>query len=102
MELLLTGKLLDAERARELGLVNFLAAPGEARAEAAALAARLAAQPAAAVRSAKQAARGALEEGLDTGLDRERELFLAVAATEDAREGAAAFLEKRPPAFRHR
>jgi enoyl-CoA hydratase len=36
------------------------------------------------------------------GLDREREAFLSVFATDDAREGVAAFVEKRAPAFRHR
>lgn len=102
MEMLLSGRLVDAERARELGLVNLIAAPGEARQEAAALAARLAALPAGAVQAAKRAARGALETGLDEGLDRERDLFLEVAASADAHEGAAAFLEKRRPVFRHR
>jgi enoyl-CoA hydratase/carnithine racemase len=101
-ELLLLGKLVKAERARELGLVNAVAAEGEALAEAQALAARLAALPAVAVQSAKQALRHALEPGLDEGLDAERELFLAVTASEDAKEGAEAFLAKREPSFKHR
>ncbi len=101
-ELLLLGKLVKAERARELGLVNVVAAEGEALSEAQALAARLAALPAVAVQSAKRALRQALEPGLDAGLDAERDLFLAVAASEDAREGAEAFLAKREPSFRHR
>jgi enoyl-CoA hydratase/carnithine racemase len=101
-ELLLLGGLVKAERARELGVVNVVAAEGEALAEAQRLAGRLAALPAVAVQSAKRALRRALEPGLDEGLDAERELFLAVCASEDAREGAAAFLAKREPSFRHR
>jgi enoyl-CoA hydratase/carnithine racemase len=104
MELLLLGRLVSAERAQQLGLVNVVAAEGAAREEAGALAGRLAALPAVALRAAKRAARLAVEGGvpLDEGLDAERELFLAVAASADAREGAEAFLAKRRPAFEHR
>jgi enoyl-CoA hydratase/carnithine racemase len=102
MKLLLLGRLVTAQRAHELGLVNVVAAEGAARDEAAALAERLAALPALAVRAAKRAARDALEAGLDDGLDAERALFLEVAASADAREGAEAFLGKRAPAFHHR
>jgi enoyl-CoA hydratase/carnithine racemase len=101
-ELLLLGRLVKAERARELGVVNVVAAEGGALGEAQELAGRLAALPAVAVQSAKRALRQALEPGLDEGLDAERDLFLAVAASEDASEGAAAFLDKREPSFRHR
>ena len=100
MEMLLLGKLLRADRALELGLVNVVA--DDARAEAHALALRLAALPALAVRAAKEAARRGLEAGLDEGLDFERSLFLRVAASGDAREGAEAFLGKREPQFSHR
>ena len=100
MEMLLLGQLLRAERALELGLVNVVAE--DARAEASALAARLAALPALAVRAAKEAARRGLEAGLDEGLDFERALFLRVASSADAREGAEAFLGKREPQFLHR
>ena len=101
-ELLLLGRLVKAERAHELGIVNVVAGEGRALTEAQALAGRLAALPAVAVQSAKRALRQALEPGLDEGLDAERELFLAVAASEDAKEGAEAFLAKREPSFRHR
>lgn len=102
MELLLLGRLITAERARELGLVNVVADEGAARDEAARLAFRLAALPALAVQAAKRAARLGLERGLDEGLDAEREMFLGVAASADAREGAEAFLAKRAPVFAHR
>ena len=98
-ELLLLGRLVKAERARELGIVNVVAAEGQAREEADAIARRLADLPAVAVQAAKQAARVGLEAGLDEGLDAERALFLRVAASDDAREGAEAFLAKREPAF---
>lgn len=101
-ELLLLGGLIKADRAQELRVVNVVAAEGEALAEATALARRLSGLSAIAVRSIKRAMRHALEAGLDEGLDVERALFLAVAASDDAREGAEAFLAKREPAFRHR
>jgi enoyl-CoA hydratase len=99
LELILGGRVVDAERALSLGLVNAVAedALGEART----LAERLARLPAVAVQSAKRAVRLGLDAGLDEGLAFERERFLAVARTADAAEGAGAFLEKRKPAFRH-
>jgi enoyl-CoA hydratase/carnithine racemase len=102
MEMLLLGRVIKAERALALGLVNTITEEGAALAEASALAARLAALPALAVRAAKEAARRGLEAGLDEGLDFERSLFLQVAASADAREGAEAFLGKREPSFTHR
>jgi enoyl-CoA hydratase/carnithine racemase len=97
-ELLLLGGSVDAAEAARLGLVNRVSAPGAALAEARELAERLAALPAVAVRAAKRATAASLE----AGLDREHELFLEAFRSEDAREGVAAFVEKRPPAFRHR
>jgi enoyl-CoA hydratase/carnithine racemase len=102
MEMLLLGRLLKADRALALGLVNVVSEEGAAVEEALALAARLSALPALAVRAAKEAARRGLEAGLDEGLDFERALFLKVAASADAREGAEAFLGKREPRFTHR
>jgi enoyl-CoA hydratase/carnithine racemase len=99
--LLLTGELLKAPEAHALGLVDVVAAEGGAVAEAQALAARLAALPGRAVRSAKAALRASQALPLEEGLKAERRLFLQVARTSDAGEGAAAFLAKREPHFTH-
>jgi enoyl-CoA hydratase/carnithine racemase len=99
--MLLTGALLRAADAHEAGLVDVVAAERGALDEAHGLAARLAALPAAAVRAAKQALRAAESQPLDDGLAAERQLFLAVAGSADAREGASAFLHKRQPQFIH-
>jgi len=98
-ELLLLGAPVDAERAREVGLVTLVSEPGAVHEDAAQLAARLAALPSGALRAAKRAARDATEGGISAGLDVERKLFLSVAASVDAREGVDAFLEKRAPRF---
>lgn len=100
-EMLFLGDLIDAERARQIGIVNVVSEPGAALAGAREVAARIAALPAVAVQAAKRAAREATEHGLDAGLDAERDLFLATAASADAREGADAFLERRPAKFRN-
>jgi enoyl-CoA hydratase/carnithine racemase len=100
--MVLLGGTIDAERARESGLVNEVVGEGEALARAGEIAARLAALPALAVQAAKRALREPIDAGLDAGLDAERELFLEVCASADAREGAEAFLAKRPARFRHR
>jgi enoyl-CoA hydratase/carnithine racemase len=99
--MLLTGELVDAAAARELGLVDVLAAEGEALAEAVALARRFATLPARALRAAKAALRAAATQPLSDGLLAERRLFLGVAASADAREGAAAFVARRRPEFTH-
>jgi enoyl-CoA hydratase/carnithine racemase len=102
LELVLLGRVIDAARARELGLVNVLAGEGGALALAAELAREFASLPAVAVQAAKRAVRAGIDADLAEGLAVERELFLGVARSADAREGAAAFLEKRAPAFSHR
>ena len=99
LELALGGRVIDAARALEIGLVNAVAE--DALAEARTLAERLARLPAVAIQAAKRAVRAGLDEGIEPGLALERELFLAVARTADAAEGASAFLEKRRPEFRH-
>jgi enoyl-CoA hydratase/carnithine racemase len=70
------------------------------RAAAHELAERIAHLPALAVRAIKRA--GRFEGPLDAGLGLERDLFVEVAGSADAREGADAFLEKRRPEFAHR
>jgi enoyl-CoA hydratase/carnithine racemase len=102
MELVLTGELFDAERAREWGLVNVVAAEDRWLEEALELARMVAAQPPLATRLAKQAVLAAEETALSAGLDQERRLFEIAMATEDRVEGMKAFLEKRDPDFRGR
>jgi enoyl-CoA hydratase len=97
MELILTGRSIDAREADALGLLTSVV-PAEATVAAAlALAARIAAMPPLAVIAAKEAVRGAFEGGLTAGLESERRLFFGLFGSEDQREGMAAFIEKRTP-----
>jgi enoyl-CoA hydratase len=99
--MLLLGEPLGAEDALRAGLVDVVAAPGAAQAEAQALAVRLAALPARAIVAAKAAIAASVTLPLSEGLLVERDLFLGVAATADAREGTRAFLARRAPTFVH-
>jgi enoyl-CoA hydratase/carnithine racemase len=100
-EWMLLGGTVDAQEAQRLGLVNRVAAAGEALAEARALAERLAALPQGSLRAIK-AALEQVTQAAPEGLDRERALFMDVFGSDDAREGVAAFREKRKPQFGHR
>jgi enoyl-CoA hydratase len=101
MELALTGEPITAERAAELGVVNRLTEAGEALAAAVELAQRIGANAPLAVVASK---RLLLEMTLDleAAWRRQREVTAPVFASEDAREGAAAFTEKRPAVWRGR
>ena len=102
MELVLTGRRIDAAEAFSLGLVNKVA-PKDAWLDAALeLAAVVAERPPLAVRLGKRAVLAADEMSLGAGLDQERRLFELAMATEDRVEGMNAFLEKRKPEFRGR
>jgi enoyl-CoA hydratase len=96
-ELILLGGNITAEEAHAIGLANRVSAAGRTVEEAVALAERLAGLPGRAVQAIKQA----FAADLTRGLDRERELFLGLFTTDDVREGVAAFVEKRKPAFTH-
>ncbi len=100
-QLVLTGTLLSAGDALELGLVDEVAPQGRARDHAETRAAAFAAQPAHAIQAAKRAVRDGAELPLAAGLDLERQAFVGVFNTSDAREGVTAFLERRTPAFGH-
>ena len=95
MELVLTGRRIDATEADRLGLVTRVVPAAETLASALALAATVAAMPPLAVQAAKAAVNAAQELPLAAGLRHERDRFEALFATEDQREGMAAFLEKR-------
>jgi enoyl-CoA hydratase/carnithine racemase len=99
LRMILLGEIVTADEALDLGLIDRLSEEGMAAAAAGELAARIAALPPTAVQNAKRAVRGALEAAIDGGLARERSLFLETAATPDAAEGVAAFVEKRLPRF---
>jgi enoyl-CoA hydratase/carnithine racemase len=99
LDIMLTGRPLDAAEAHAIGLVERLVAPGEAEAAALVLARELRelSQPAlhAVVRSVDIAA----DLSLNAGLDRERSEEQRLFDSGEAREGIAAFLAKRPPEF---
>jgi enoyl-CoA hydratase/carnithine racemase len=102
MELVLTGRRMDAHEAERMGIVNVVADKREWMAAALELAHRIAKRPPIAAKLAKQAVLAAEETTLSAGLDQERRLYELAMATEDRVEGTRAFLEKRKPEFRGR
>jgi enoyl-CoA hydratase/carnithine racemase len=102
MELVLTGRRIDAREAERFGLVNEVAGKRDWLERAMELAQRIARRPPIAVRLAKQAVLAADETGLAAGLENERRLYEIAMATEDRIEGMDAFLEKRKPDFKGR
>lgn len=102
MELALTGDMMDAERAAQFGLVNHLTEPGEALAEAKKLARRIIANAPLSVAASKKVIVEQQDWPLDEMFARQQEITGPVIASADAREGAAAFAEKRAPNWRGR
>jgi enoyl-CoA hydratase len=100
LELLLTGEPITAAEAYRIGLVNRVVPAAELGTAARALAAALAAKPPVAARYILEAVARGADTPLREALALEAALFGLVAATEDRHEGTAAFLEKRPPAFK--
>ena len=101
-ELIMTGDMIDAKTALELGLVNQVVAGEQLMDAARALAGKLVSKSAFALRQAKSALRAAATSNQDTGLDYEREAFGLVFGSADRVEGTTAFVEKRPPKWRHK
>jgi enoyl-CoA hydratase len=97
MELALTGNFLDAARGHHFGFVNRLADPGEALTVARSLAAEIAANGPVAVRATKKVIVESADWPAAEAFDRQQAITGAVFASADAREGAQAFAEKRPP-----
>jgi enoyl-CoA hydratase len=102
MELALTGDPIGAERAHALGLVSRLAEPGEALAAALDLARAIAANGPLALAATKRILVEAPAWARDERWERQEEISGPVFASGDAREGATAFAEKRPPVWRGR
>ena len=99
MEMVLTGRMMDAAEAERANLVARVVPAADLLAEALKLAAKIAALSPVAVALAKQAINRAFETTLAEGVRAERSLFLALFGTPDQKEGMAAFVEKRKPAF---
>ena len=100
MEYILTGDMLDAELAHQHGLVNRLAEPGQALDVALELARRVAANGPLALMASKRIMQASADWPQDQMFERQRVISEPVFASQDAREGAAAFAEKRPPVWR--
>jgi 2-(1,2-epoxy-1,2-dihydrophenyl)acetyl-CoA isomerase len=101
-ELYFLSDVLDAARIEALGLANRVVADEALAGETMALAERLASGPAVALRYMKRNLNVAVQGTLADGLDSEAYGMLRSRASEDHKEAAKAFVEKRPPAFRGR
>jgi enoyl-CoA hydratase/carnithine racemase len=98
-DLIMSGRFVDAEEALAIGLVDKVFPAEEVYGAALALVRAYTAGPAQALRAAKLAVDGGLEMDLASGLAWESQLFAALFATDDRREGMTAFMEKRKPDF---
>lgn len=102
LDLMMTGRLLSAERARQLGVVSRVVAPGDLDGVIDEVVAQLASKSPAVLRLGRDAFYAVEDLDFDAALDRLQEGLGDVALTEDAAEGRAAFLEKRPPRWKGR
>jgi len=102
MEMILSGRMMDAAEADRANLVARVVPAAELRAEALKLAEKIASLSGPSIGMAKEAVNAAYEMTLREGVRFERRLFQAAFATEDQKEGMAAFAEKRPAKFRNR
>jgi enoyl-CoA hydratase len=102
LEMLLTGDPVTARRAAEIGLVNRVTEEGGALAGAIELARAIAANGPLAVAATKRIARSSADWSVADRWTRQAEIAGPVFGSEDAREGASAFAEKRPPVWRGR
>ncbi|MFI6760752.1 enoyl-CoA hydratase/isomerase family protein [Micromonospora sp. NPDC050417] len=98
-DLIMSGRMVDAQEALRIGLVDRVVPADQVYAEAVAMVRPYLSGPAQALRAAKLAVDGGLEMDLNSGLAWESQLFAALFATDDRREGMAAFVAKRKPDF---
>ena len=101
MDMILTGRLMDAAEAERVGLVSRVVAADQLMTEALAAAELICAMSGPSVMMAKESVNRAFESGLSDGVSFERRLFHSLFATADQKEGMDAFLNKRKPRFTH-
>lgn len=101
-EIALTGDHLSVERLYQVGLVNRVAEPGHALEEALALAAQLVDNAPLALEGTKYVLENAADWGMAEGWKQQEPVMLRVSTSEDAREGATAFAERRAPVWQGR
>jgi len=102
MELVLTGRMMDAQEAEAAGLVARIVPAAALLAEVLKVAEKIASHSLPALMMAKESVNRAFETTLAEGLRFERRMFHATFASEDQKEGMSAFAEKRAPAFKDR
>ena len=102
MEMILSGEIINAEMALQIGLVNHVVPADQLGAKTMEMANRIAEKSPIALRLAKEAVRLASRSNLDEGLRREADLFALCFSSEDKDEGVRAFLEKRKAEFKGR
>jgi enoyl-CoA hydratase len=102
MDLCLTGRMMDAAEAERAGLVSRIVPADKLLPEAIAVAERIAELSVPIAMMVKESVNRAFETTLAEGVRFERRLFHSTFATEDQKEGMAAFIDKRKPAFRNR
>ena len=101
MELILTGRMMEAAEAERAGLVARVVPAAALMEEALRVAQTIASMSLPALIAAKEAVNRAFESPLAEGARFERRIFATLFATADQKEGMAAFVDKRPPKFRH-
>jgi enoyl-CoA hydratase len=97
MRLILTGDLIPAAEAREMGLVEMVVSSDELRQTTLELAARIASKSPLTLKVAKEAVRASQRLPIEDGIRYERDLFCLCFSSQDKQEGVEAFLEKRKP-----
>ncbi|MBU1340451.1 MAG: enoyl-CoA hydratase/isomerase family protein [Proteobacteria bacterium] len=98
-EMIFTGKTINAQQALEYGIVNKICDPDTLMEEVMKTANLIASKGKVALRSAKEVVQNGLNTDLETGCRIENDVFGLTMASEDAKEGTSAFLEKRKPVF---
>ena len=102
MDMVLTGRMMDAAEAERAGLVSRVVAADKLLDEALAVAGLICTMSGPSVMLAKDCVNRAFESGLADGVSYERRIFHSLFATDDQKEGMDAFVNKRKPAFKHR